>query len=141
MSITISDIARHVGVTKSTVSTVLNDSRSNIRVSEGTRTKVLAAAKELNYRPSFSARSLAKGRTFSIGMICGDIHSPHFSELASRAMQEVEARGYHLLLSVTQWITMQNNLDCLETMINRGVDGIKQKLFPLNRVAWLPVRG
>jgi LacI family transcriptional regulator len=124
MAVTIADIAKTVGVHQSTVSTVLNKSRSTIRISEKTRKKIFETAQQLNYRPSFSAQALARGKTFSIGMTCGSIHSPHYSELASHAMQEVEAHGYHLLLSVTQWLTMENNLDCLETLMSRGVDGI-----------------
>ncbi|NLX06264.1 MAG: LacI family transcriptional regulator [Phycisphaerae bacterium] len=124
MAATLAEIAKRVGVHQSTVSAVLNRSRATIRVSDQTRQRILAVARELQYRPSFSAQSLAKGRTNSLGMICGDIHSPHFSELASRAMQEAEARGYHLLLSVAQWITQENNLGCLETLMGRGVDGV-----------------
>ncbi len=124
MPATINDIAKNAGVTKSTVSAVLNGSQSNIRISAKTKQRILEVAREMNYSPSFSARALARGKTFSIGMTCGDIHSPHYSELASQAMREAEARGYHLLISVTQWLTMENNLDCLETLMSRGVDGV-----------------
>lgn len=124
MSVTISDIAKRAGVSISTVSFVLNKQRRPVPISAKTREKVLTAAKDLNYRPSFVARSLAKGKTFSIGMICGDIHNPHFSEYATIALHEAEARGYHLLISLTEWKGADRDLACLDSLLQRGVDGI-----------------
>jgi LacI family transcriptional regulator len=124
MAVTLSDIAERIGVSKMTVSLVLNNRKSGLRISDRTRERILATAQELNYIPSFSARSLARGKTFSIGFLCGDIQSPHYSELATMAMREAEARGYHLLVSVTPWISTENNLECLETILSRGVDGL-----------------
>ncbi|NLX07960.1 MAG: LacI family transcriptional regulator [Phycisphaerae bacterium] len=124
MAATLSDIARRVGVTKTTVAYVLNRKRSGIRISEETRQRVLSVARELNYRPSFSARALVTGRTNTIGFQCGQIISPHYNELADMALREVEDRGYHLLISVTPWRTGENDLDCLQTLMGRGVDGV-----------------
>ncbi len=123
MSITICDIAKGSGVSISTVSAVLNNRHTKIRVSERTRKKVLEVAGHLNYRPSLSARSLVRGRTFSLGLICGDIHTPFFSELVSLAMEEADARGYHLLISATRWDPAKE-LECLDTLLQRKVDGL-----------------
>lgn len=122
MSVKLADIAKRVGVTQSTVSTVLNNRRCTIRVSDETRGKIIAAAKDLSYIPSFQARALAQGRTYSLGMLCGNIHSFHYSEMASIALREAESRGYHLLISVTEW--RGDDLECLETLLGRGVDGV-----------------
>jgi LacI family transcriptional regulator len=124
MSITISDIAERAGVSISTVSFVMNKQRRPIPISARTREKVLAAARDLNYLPSFAARSLAKGKTFSLGLICGDIHNPHMSEYATIALREAEARGYHLLISLTEWKGVDRDLACLDSLLQRGVDGI-----------------
>jgi LacI family transcriptional regulator len=123
MSITINDIAKGSGVSVSTVSAVLNNRHTKIRVSERTRQRVREVANRLNYRPSFSARSLVRGKTFSLGLICGDIHTPFFSELTSIAMEESEARGYHLLVAVTRW-DPRKELECLDTLLQRKVDGL-----------------
>jgi DNA-binding LacI/PurR family transcriptional regulator len=124
MSITISDIARRVGVDKSTVSLVLNQKKSTVKISKTTREKVLAAVAEMNYRPSFSARTLARGKTFSIGFQCGNIQNAYYSEMAEEAMKLVEKKGYHLLIAVTQWLTESNDLECLEALLGRGVEGV-----------------
>jgi len=123
VAVTIADIARRAGVTKTTVSKVLNRSRSTVRISEPTRQRIFEAVRDLNYRPSFSARCLARGRTFSIGFVCGNIHMPHYAELAALALREAEKRGYHLLISVTEWKTGANDLECLDGLLGRGVDG------------------
>ncbi len=123
MSITISDIAEKVGISKATVSLVLTGKASPVRVSALTRQKVFQAAEELNYVPSLTARALVKGKTNTLGLIIGDIHSPSFSELASFAFQEAEARGYHLLISVTEW-NLAKELECIDLLLQRQVDGI-----------------
>ncbi len=123
MSITLNDIAERVGVTPTTVSMVLNGRGNPIRVSERTRQKVLQAAKELNYVPSLTARALVKGKTNTLGLILGDIHTPFFSEMAAIALHEAEARKYHLLISVTEWDEAKE-LNCLEMLLQRGVDGM-----------------
>jgi DNA-binding LacI/PurR family transcriptional regulator len=61
-SVTSTDVARLAGVSRATVSFVLNDTQGH-RVSEGTRAKVLAAAAQLGYVPNAAARSLRAGRS------------------------------------------------------------------------------
>ncbi|WP_042417920.1 LacI family DNA-binding transcriptional regulator [Streptacidiphilus anmyonensis] len=60
--VTSADVAREAGVSQTTVSFVLNDTRGQT-IPEETRRRVLDAAKRLDYRPRASARSLAAGRS------------------------------------------------------------------------------
>lgn len=124
MSTTIADIAKRIGVTKSTVSRVLNSKSTIVPVSEATRQRILEAARTMDYRPSFAAKSLANGRTYSIGFQCGNIRSAYYGELAEIAMAVAEEYGYHLTIQVTPWRASRNDLDCLETLLRRGVDGV-----------------
>ncbi len=124
MAVTIGDIAKHLGVTKTTVSKVLNHKAGEVKISERTRQRVHQAIQELDYRPSLSARALAKGRTFCLGFICGDIYNPYFAELVSIALRESEARGYHLLISLTEGKGPENDLACLASLYRGRVDGI-----------------
>jgi len=124
MRSTLNDIAKAVGVGKSTVSVVLNKKPKPIQVSEETRKKIFSAARELNYRPSFSARALTKGKTFTIGFICADIVNPYFAELVTLALKEVETHGYRLLLSLTEGKGPEQDLACVESLLERHVDGI-----------------
>ena len=65
---TISDVAHHLGVSKATVSKVLNMPPEECPVAEGTRQRVLEAVAELGYRPSWQARALANQRTQMIAI-------------------------------------------------------------------------
>lgn len=70
-SVTLDDVARRAGVTKGTVSTVLNGARSNTKVSDATRTRIVTAAAELDYRPNAIARSLTHRKTDILGFYSG----------------------------------------------------------------------
>lgn len=64
------DVATLAGVSRTTVSFVLNDV-PGVKISEETRQRVLQAARELNYYPTAAARSLASGKTRRVGLILG----------------------------------------------------------------------
>ena len=66
MSTTLEEIARQAGVSRSTVSRVMNDHPS---VDQGTRARVRLVAEKLNYQPNVAARSLAAGRTNILGLV------------------------------------------------------------------------
>ncbi len=57
---TLEDVSRRAGISKYTVSAVLNGTRSNTRVSPETRERILRAVKELGYQPNAIARSLRR---------------------------------------------------------------------------------
>ncbi|HEY4782454.1 MAG TPA: LacI family DNA-binding transcriptional regulator, partial [Chthoniobacterales bacterium] len=61
--ITLKAVARHLGLTAGTVSAVLNNSPSARSIPQQTKLRIHAAAKELNYRPNFFARTLRNKRT------------------------------------------------------------------------------
>ncbi len=122
MTVTIYDIARKAGVATATVSVVLNKKQSGIRVSSETRRRIFRIAEELNYRPSFSARSLARGKTFSLGFLTVGMYNPHFAELTHMALQKAADLGYHLLVSL---VDRENKTDPeLEQLLRKNVDGL-----------------
>ena len=65
--VTVKDVAREAGVSVATVSYIMNN-RTDQKISDSTRKKVLQIANLLNYRPSHAAVSLATGRTNVIGV-------------------------------------------------------------------------
>jgi len=96
---TIDDVARAAGVSRFTVSAVLNGARSNTRVSETTRQRIMDSATDLRYRPNAQARSLALRRTRTIGVLFDLIESTAAIEnsYAAGVLQGIvrEARGVH----------------------------------------------
>lgn len=77
-NVTLRDIAERVSVSPYTVSVVLNGARSNTRVSDGTRERILDAARDMGYSPNVLARALRKQSTNIIGLYFGYGHlEPH----------------------------------------------------------------
>jgi LacI family transcriptional regulator len=91
----LADISRRANVSIATASRVLNG--SSHPVSEATRSRVLAAAEELGYRPSELARALVKRTSRIIGVIVGDIVDPYFAEIA-RGVDDVAGPAGHLTM-------------------------------------------
>lgn len=63
------DVARQCGLSKTTVSVILNKTPASQRVPEETQRRVFRAAEELGYRPNWRARALASRKTHSIGVL------------------------------------------------------------------------
>jgi DNA-binding LacI/PurR family transcriptional regulator len=100
------DVATLAGVSRTTVSFVLNDV-PGVKISEETRRRVLEAAQQLNYYPTAAARSLASGKTHRIGLILGegqerlaaDAFLPTFLQGVTASVHQ---RGYLLLIQLAE---------------------------------------
>ena len=90
------DIAAELGVSVITISKVL---RNEGRISKETRERVLRRAKELNYRPDQTARSLATGRSYMVGMVVPDLTHPFFAAIAKDLARSLSQKGYSLVIS------------------------------------------
>jgi len=92
----VADIARAAKVSKATAARALGDYG---QVSDAVRSRVLAAAEELNYRPNALAKSMNTGRSNTIGVVVGDIENPFFAH-AMRGISDVaNAAGYDVILT------------------------------------------
>jgi len=96
---TIADVAEFAGVTKTTVSRVLNHKGE---ISEETRIKVMDAVKRLGYRRSRIARSLATDRTFLLGLIVPTIANEFFTDIIRGAEDTAWKNDYKILLCNTE---------------------------------------
>src|SRR6202007_404157 len=94
-SASIYDVARESRVSVFTVSAVVNN---KTHVSKKLPDGVEPAIRKLNYRPNLIARSLAKQRTHTIGMIVPDIANPFFPMVVRGAEDAAQKHGYHFLL-------------------------------------------
>lgn len=118
------DVARKAGVSRSTVSFVLNDKTGgNIPISDETRQRVLEAIDELGYVPDARARALRSGDTNTLGLIIPDIRNPHFWETAEGVEQEARNAGYHLLVSNIA-LTHEYVNDIFNDLVHRRIDGL-----------------
>src|SRR6476661_2093231 len=75
-------LAEHLDLNPATVSVVLNEVPGRA-ISQSTRDRIKAAAKELNYQPSLLARSLRNRRTLSIGILVPDLGEAYHNQIVS----------------------------------------------------------
>jgi LacI family transcriptional regulator len=117
---TLGMVARQAGVSPSTVSRILN---GTAQVSEEKKALVNAVIDELGFRPNLAARSLAGGRTMSIGVLTQFIDSPYYGEALRGIEDELHKANYVPLFVSGHWNETEekNRLFMLQ---ERKVDGI-----------------
>src|SRR5690606_20045508 len=97
--VTMSDVARAVGVTPVTVSNVVNGRKG---VSPDVRRRVQAELERPGYRPNVSARNLRVGRTGVIGLAVPELDSTYFGQLGTLITAAAAAKGYRVVVEETK---------------------------------------
>jgi LacI family transcriptional regulator len=118
--ITIEDVAREAGVSRQTVSRAINN---KTEISPDTLNRVLAAVKKLDYRPSRMAQGLVTQRTYTVGLVVGDIANPFFPEVARGVLDAAQAKNYNVFLCNSDG-NVQQELRLLQSLAAHAVDGI-----------------
>jgi DNA-binding LacI/PurR family transcriptional regulator len=130
---TLDAVATRAGVSTATVSNALNGTG---RLSEATRQRVLAAARELGYAPASTARALARGGTGVLGLTMttyGDLpvpytEIPYYADLTLGAMAAAHERGYLLLAmpsSMSPWMWLNTPMDGVIHVAPRADDPVR----------------
>lgn len=120
MRVTVNEIAKICGVSRTTVLRALNN---QARVSEATRRKVLEVAKDLGYRPNLLARSFTTGRTMTIGFVAINVDNMVFVESLSALNQEAMHHGYSLNVALAG-DSGETELKHIREFADRRVEGI-----------------
>jgi LacI family transcriptional regulator len=118
--VTIKDVALRAGVTKQTVSNVIN---KRPVVSPVTRERVERAIAELGYTPNLLARGLATGQTMMVGLVVPTIASPFYAELVEDLERSLEVEGYNIALCTTYGDPDRARRQ-LEILKRRYIDGL-----------------
>ena len=93
------DVARLAGVSRATVSYVINDQRGgNVRISDETRRRVLEAVEQLGYQPNVTARSLRTRRTQLLAVMVPDLTNPFYPLLIRGAQASTDEQDYQILV-------------------------------------------
>jgi LacI family transcriptional regulator len=119
-AVTIRDVAQRAGVGVSTVSYVLNGRDDH--VSQATRELILAAARELSYRPNQIARSMVRKRTAAIGLIITEVQNPLFAPITEGVEAALRLEGYHIILASAG--DPDSEISAVETLRAQQVDGL-----------------
>lgn len=117
----LADIAALAGVSKSTVSFVLNGHAQKHRINEETVKKVQAIAAENNYTPSTYARALKSKQTYTAGLVIPDLTNMGFATIAKYLEIHCRAAGYQLLIASSD-DDIETEKKALQSLIDRQVD-------------------
>lgn len=110
------EVAERAGVSPAVVSYVLNQSNY---VSEEKTQAVLKAVEELNYTPNYLAKSLKTSQSYNFALVCDDIRSELFAEIAYYMEQFAYRHGYNVFLC-----NSRQDDQFLQMLVNRQMDGI-----------------
>ena len=118
--VTIHDVAQQAQVSVGSVSRALNNYP---HVSEELKSRVMAAALELDYEPAFLANGLRRGQTSSVGFLVGTIANPVISTIFEAASEALSAKGYAVTL-VSSRNQAELDVACLRLLARRQVSGL-----------------
>jgi LacI family transcriptional regulator len=121
--ITLKKLAEHLGLSRTTISMILNDVPEATRFPEETRQRVVESAKKLGYRPNYFARSLGSRRTHLIGVVAPDFGNGFEAAVLSGFERRLLNTGYTSLVATHFWSPdlLQRHAD---TLRDRGVEGL-----------------
>lgn len=135
--VTLQTIAEHLGLTAGTVSAALNNSAASRSIPEHTKKRIVAAARELNYRPNFFARTLRLKRTYTIGVIAEEIGDAYGAMVISGIEEYLRKNNYFFLT-----VLHRHDPKLLQTyaqmLLTRGVEGFITTDASLKETLTLP---
>jgi DNA-binding LacI/PurR family transcriptional regulator len=124
-SVTVTDVARKAGVSRTAVSYVLNENRQrNKHVSEEARAKVLQAVQDLHFYPDASARALSKGYSEELALISDTPLDPFGTELTTSLQQHAHSYGYTLVTYFSHGFSDEERKRLHQTIFARRPIGI-----------------
>ncbi|AZG73260.1 LacI family DNA-binding transcriptional regulator [Shewanella livingstonensis] len=117
----IQDVAQQAGVSMMTVSRVLNQ---DPKVSDKTRSKVLAIVAQLQYKPNESARRLASNKSYFLGLLYDNPSDAYVSQFLLSALKSCRSNGFHLVVDEADK-NIDKTLQSVNELINETkVDGM-----------------
>jgi len=119
---TITDIAKALGVSKTTVSLVINGKARQTQISEEVEKRVLDYIGEIGYIPNQYAQGLRNGKTRTIGMLVEDISDSFFAAIARKIEERAYEMGYKIVYSSTENETKKAK-ELLDVYKNSKLDG------------------
>jgi len=136
--VSLKKLAQHLGLSPATVSLVINRSPVADSIPQETKDRVLSAARELNYRPNFFARSLRTQRSFTIGVIVPEVSEGYAAMVMSGIEDHLLNEGYFYFVA-----SHRHRADLIEEypqlFLGRSVDGLIAVDTPWHNDLTIPV--
>jgi LacI family fructose operon transcriptional repressor len=120
---TLDEIAKLAGVSKTTASYVINGKAQKYRISEKTQQKVMSVVQEYNYRPDLAASSLRAGHTRSFGLIIPDLENTSYARIAKILEQNSRKAGYQILIGCSD-DDPETERKVTEALVSRRIDAL-----------------
>lgn len=122
---TLADVGRKAGVSAMAASAVLNGARTSSRIAEETRSRIVAAAEKLRYRPNATARALADRRMNTIGVattLSGSELNQYFLEVFNGVLEAAAAAGQNTtVFALSDW---QEGAQRIHSICDGRIDGL-----------------
>jgi DNA-binding LacI/PurR family transcriptional regulator len=122
-SVSLKFLAEHLQLSPATVSLVINRSPAAKSIPQRTQERIRAAARELNYRPNFTARSLRQQRSFTIGVVVPEISEGYAALVMSGIEDHLLQEGYFYFV-----VSHRHRADLIEEyprlLQQRAVEGL-----------------
>ncbi len=121
--ISIADVAKSLGISKTVVSLVINGKGDSHRISRETQEKVKNRVTEMNYHPNVLARGFRTGKSNTIGLIVTEISNTFYSQIASYIEELAWQKNYSVVISSTNEIVEKESRQ-IKLLCDRKIDGI-----------------
>jgi len=135
--VSLRSLADYLELSPATVSVVMNDSPAAKAIPQHTKDRILKAARELNYRPNFFARSLSLKRGFTVGVILPELSEGYASLVMSGIDDYLLREGYFYFVA-----SHRNKSDLIQEypqmLIERSVEGLILLNTPVNKAPGVP---
>lgn len=122
-NVSLRTLSEHLGLSMASISRVLNGSPAAQAIPKATQTRILAAAREFNYRPNQLARSLRSGQSTSVGVLIPEISEGYAAAVLAGIEETLSAAGYAMMM-----ITHHHRAEVLERserlFAERAVDAV-----------------
>lgn len=120
---TLDEVAKLAGVSKTTASYVINGKAQKYRISEKTQLKVMAVVDEHNYRPDHAASALRAGSSRSFGLIIPDLENTSYAKLAKLLEYNSRQAGYQILIGCSD-DDPETEKNVAHALISRRIDAL-----------------
>lgn len=120
---TLDEVAKLAGVSKTTASYVINGKAQRYRISENTQLKVMAVVDEHNYRPDHAASALRAGSSRSFGLIIPDLENTSYAKLAKLLEYNSRQAGYQILIGCSD-DDPETEMNVAHALISRRIDAL-----------------
>lgn len=120
---TMKQIAEELGVSRTTVSLVLQGKGEEYRISPETRKMILEYVKQKEYRPNYFAKALNKGSTMLIGAVFPDVFESFMGNIIRGIETVLYPQGFSLMISTSSFDSNREQ-GLIEKMLYQGVEGI-----------------